>query len=138
MLSTYAKVAIKAIGVFSARAVPIGSYKLKGMDDNEDSSPWKVLTVQSGVVRTNCVDCLDRTNVGQHANGMVALGIQFQVLGLSHSGEIEPESAFSNILNELYEVLGDTVAIQYGGSVAHKKYGQQAHDAVSNSAFRKI
>ena len=31
---------------------------------------------QTGVIRTNCVDCLDRTNNAQCMIGMVALGLQ--------------------------------------------------------------
>jgi len=31
---------------------------------------------QHGVVRTNCVDCLDRTNTAQFAIGKTALGMQ--------------------------------------------------------------
>lgn len=31
---------------------------------------------QRGVVRTNCVDCLDRTNTAQFAIGKTALGMQ--------------------------------------------------------------
>ena len=36
--------------------------------------------MQAGVVRTNCVDCLDRTNVAQFAMGLAGLGRQLQVL----------------------------------------------------------
>lgn len=31
---------------------------------------------QSGVIRTNCVDCLDRTNLAQFFIGRYALGLQ--------------------------------------------------------------
>lgn len=45
------------------------------------SSPWKVIQRQQGVVRTNCVDCLDRTNVAQSELGRLALRAQLQSLG---------------------------------------------------------
>jgi len=38
---------------------------------------------QHGVVRTNCVDCLDRTNTAQFAIGKTALGMQ--VINQQHS-----------------------------------------------------
>ena len=31
---------------------------------------------QTGVVRTNCVDCLDRTNTAQYVVAKAALGLQ--------------------------------------------------------------
>ena len=36
---------------------------------------------QNGVMRTNCVDCLDRTNNAQCMIGMVALGLQVNKMG---------------------------------------------------------
>jgi len=44
-------------------------------------------TVQNGVARTNCIDCLDRTNAAQFVIGKRALGRQLQALGVI-SGEI--------------------------------------------------
>merc|ERR1712129_416180 len=35
---------------------------------------------QTGIVRTNCVDCLDRTNTAQFVIGKVALGMHFMPL----------------------------------------------------------
>ena len=37
---------------------------------------------QTGVLRVNCVDCLDRTNTAQFMAGKCALGYQLYVLGL--------------------------------------------------------
>ena len=39
--------------------------------------------LQAGVLRTNCVDCLDRTTIGQFAYGLAAAGRQLHVLGIS-------------------------------------------------------
>lgn len=33
-------------------------------------------TLQTGIIRVNCVDCLDRTNTAQFAIGKCALGYQ--------------------------------------------------------------
>lgn len=38
------------------------------------------LEFQNGIVRTNCVDCIDRTNSFQEIIGKVALGIQMRIL----------------------------------------------------------
>jgi hypothetical protein len=47
---------------------------------------WKIINLQDGVVRTNCVDCLDRTNVVQSMFGRYMLFNIFQErIGLSAS-----------------------------------------------------
>lgn len=38
---------------------------------------------QQGVLRTNCIDCLDRTNVAQFCVGVHALGLQVFIAHLS-------------------------------------------------------
>ena len=40
-------------------------------------------SLQHGVLRTNCIDSLDRTNVGQFVYGLLALGRQLHALGIS-------------------------------------------------------
>lgn len=76
---------------------------------------------QSGVLRTNCIDCLDRTNVAQYAYGLVALGYQLRALGFIESPNIDQDSLLGADLMKLYETMGNTLALQYGGSVAHNK-----------------
>ncbi|KAK6118742.1 hypothetical protein DH2020_047547 [Rehmannia glutinosa] len=66
-------------------------YSIKGGDVN-GSHFVKPPVFQRGVLRTNCIDCLDRTNVAQYVYGLVALA------------------------------MGDTLALQYGGSTAHNKF----------------
>ena len=41
-----------------------------------------VRTRQVGVLRTNCVDCLDRTNIGQFCFGKVALREQLMCVSV--------------------------------------------------------
>ena len=48
---------------------------------------------QHGVLRTNCIDSLDRTNVGQFSYGMLALGQQLQALGISGAEEARETEA---------------------------------------------
>jgi hypothetical protein len=44
---------------------------------------------QRGVLRSNCIDCLDRTNAAQYRAGERALALQFQALGLT-DGDVPP------------------------------------------------
>ena len=73
-------------------------------------------TLQTGIIRTNCVDCLDRTNTAQFAIGKCALGYQLCALGVLQSQKLEFDSDCVRMLEELYEDHGDTLALQYGGS----------------------
>uniref|UniRef100_A0A1J3GL11 Phosphoinositide phosphatase SAC3 n=1 Tax=Noccaea caerulescens TaxID=107243 RepID=A0A1J3GL11_NOCCA len=77
--------------------------------------------LQRGVLRTNCIDCLDRTNVAQYAYGWAALGQQLHVLGIRDAPAIELDDPLAISLMGLYERMGDTLAHQYGGSAAHNK-----------------
>ncbi|KAL9680800.1 hypothetical protein QQ045_012579 [Rhodiola kirilowii] len=51
--------------------------------DHEESYRGIPPCFQSGVLRTNCIDCLDRTNVAQYAYGLASLGRQLHALGLT-------------------------------------------------------
>ncbi|KAL6575304.1 actin cytoskeleton and mitosis protein [Orobanche minor] len=77
--------------------------------------------VQKGVLRTNCIDCLDRTNVAQYAYGLAALGHQLHALGVTTSTKLDLDDPLAEELMSFYERMGDTLAHQYGGSAAHNK-----------------
>ena len=72
--------------------------------------------LQTGVVRVNCVDCLDRTNTAAFALGKAALGLQLHALGVLLHPELDFDTDTVRMLEELYEDQGDTIALQYGGS----------------------
>lgn len=76
---------------------------------------------QRGVLRTNCIDCLDRTNVAQYAYGLAALGQQLYALGALDTPKIDLDAPLAEDLMGFYERMGDTLAHQYGGSAAHNK-----------------
>ncbi|KAH7856631.1 hypothetical protein Vadar_003721 [Vaccinium darrowii] len=80
---------------------------------------------QKGVLRTNCIDCLDRTNVAQFAFGLVSLGHQLHALGFTDDPIIDMDCPLADDLMRLYETMGDTLALQYGGSAAHNKIFSQ-------------
>lgn len=76
---------------------------------------------QKGILRTNCIDCLDRTNVAQYAYGLAALGHQLHALEAITSSKLELDDPLAEELMGFYERMGDTLAHQYGGSAAHNK-----------------
>ena len=67
---------------------------------------------QRGVLRTNCIDCLDRTNVAQFAAGLSALGRQLVGLGLAAQPDLDPRSSAASHLMSMYESMGNTLARQ--------------------------
>ena len=71
---------------------------------------------QRGITRTNCVDCLDRTNTAQFVMGKCALSHQLYQLGVLKEPELNLDSDACRILIEMYHDHGDTIARQYGGS----------------------
>lgn len=80
---------------------------------------------QRGVLRTNCIDCLDRTNVAQFVLGVAALRVQLWAVGVTDLPDIDQSSAAVNELMTLYEGMGNALAMQYGGSDAHQMVFQR-------------
>ena len=76
---------------------------------------------QKGVLRTNCIDCLDRTNVAQFSAGVESLGQQLVVMGIRSAPKLSSNSNIVKMLIDMYVEIGDQIALQYGGSEAHKK-----------------
>ncbi|CCW62519.1 unnamed protein product [Phytomonas sp. EM1] len=72
---------------------------------------------QQGVVRSNCIDCVDRTNIGQLIFSLHALGRQLEALGLLHvAADLVLSPEVQEALVSMYLFLGDAIATQYGGS----------------------
>ncbi|KAL5778854.1 hypothetical protein ACOSQ2_009591 [Xanthoceras sorbifolium] len=84
-------------------------------DNHDGAAPC----FQSGVLRTNCIDCLDRTNVAQYAYGLAALGRQLHAMGLTDMPKVDSNSSIAAALMDMYQSMGDALAQQYGGSAAH-------------------
>ena len=80
-------------------------------DDQESG-----LKLQSGVARTNCIDCLDRTNAAQFVIAKKAFGYQLQALGVIEHPSVEYDSDAVNLFTHMWHDHGDTIAVQYGGS----------------------
>lgn len=71
---------------------------------------------QSGVIRTNCIDCLDRTNISQFIMGEIVFRKQIGHFSIDND----------RMLNEKFRYLwhenGNTLSMQYSGSFALKTY----------------
>lgn len=95
-----------------------------GLESSDDKNEIRLVAppaFQKGVLRTNCIDCLDRTNVAQYSYGLAALGRQLHALSFIDVPKVDPDSALNEELMIIYEKMGDTLALQYGGSAAHNK-----------------
>ncbi|XP_004141821.2 phosphoinositide phosphatase SAC2 [Cucumis sativus] len=101
--------------------VNISENNNSGSDDGSGKCNIKIKSVQNGVLRTNCFDCLDRTNIAQYAYGIAALGPQLQTFGYLESPDIDLDDTLARHVMDIYEIMGDKLALQYGGSPAHNK-----------------
>ncbi|RZC91649.1 hypothetical protein C5167_027720 [Papaver somniferum] len=115
-LSGVTEYSLRTTGFFHSQLTP----NLVSGEDNE-SRLIKKPKLQNGVLRTNCIDCLDRTNVAQYSYGLAALGYQLNALGFINRRKIGHDDPLAVDLMGLYEMMGDTLSLQYGGSLAHCK-----------------
>ncbi|KAF1954852.1 SacI domain-containing protein [Byssothecium circinans] len=72
---------------------------------------------QSGVIRTNCMDCLDRTNVVQSACARTALEAQLSAGSFNIDLQNDPSTSW---FNTLWADNGDAISRQYAGTAALK------------------
>ncbi|BAT76922.1 hypothetical protein LR48_Vigan01g286800 [Vigna angularis] len=116
---------------------------IEGNHDVIETHSTKPPKLQTGVLRTNCIDCLDRTNVAQYAYGLAALGHQLHAVGVIDHPKIDLDDPVADDLMGFYERMGDTLAHQYGGSAAHNKIfserrGQWRAATQSQEFFRTL
>lgn len=85
----------------------------------EDGS---LVSAQDGVFRTNCVDCLDRTNVVQSMLAKRSLNAVLQKLGILQSGQIVDRASpnFEYIFKGVWADNADVISLQYSGTGALK------------------
>ncbi|CAL1527176.1 unnamed protein product [Lymnaea stagnalis] len=116
-LNRIARYCIKQTGLFLSVQPSQAQYLLKDPELQSLKGVWGPRGCrQTGAVRTNCVDCLDRTNTAQFAMGRSALAYQLYALGVLESPHLDFDTDCIKMLEELYEDHGDTLALQYGGS----------------------
>ncbi|XP_035233088.1 phosphatidylinositol-3-phosphatase SAC1-like [Stegodyphus dumicola] len=76
---------------------------------------------QDGVFRTNCIDCLDRTNVVQCLLARESLQLQLRRLGVLNEGQkVEDQSHFEIIYKNVWADNADVCSVQYAGTGALK------------------
>ncbi|XP_046814003.1 phosphatidylinositol-3-phosphatase SAC1 isoform X1 [Vespa crabro] len=93
-----------------------------------------LLSVQDGVFRTNCIDCLDRTNVVQ---SMLAKRVLNEVLTkLEVLRKIEDHPSFENLFKQVWADNADIVSIQYSGTGALKTDFTRTGKRTKLGAFR--
>uniref|UniRef100_A0A3B4XA35 SAC1 like phosphatidylinositide phosphatase b n=1 Tax=Seriola lalandi dorsalis TaxID=1841481 RepID=A0A3B4XA35_SERLL len=81
----------------------------------------KVLMNQEGTFRSNCMDCLDRTNVIQSLLARRSLQSQLRKMGVLHTGQqIEEQADFEKVYKNAWADNADACAKQYAGTGALK------------------
>ncbi|KAF9361245.1 hypothetical protein BGX26_004764 [Mortierella sp. AD094] len=88
----------------------------------KDDETFERLYDQKGVIRTNCMDCLDRTNVVQSAIGRHILNHQLLRLGIASFPDkgLSVYEDFENVFNNVWANNGDAISREYAGTSALK------------------
>ncbi|KAJ6161403.1 Phosphoinositide phosphatase SAC1 [Penicillium chermesinum] len=80
-----------------------------------------IRSIQSSVVRTNCMDCLDRTNVVQSMLGRWALNRQLTDAGVLRAGDNAfDDNVFADLFRNIWADNADVVSKSYSGTGALK------------------
>ena len=102
---------------------------------------------QNSTVRTNCIDCLDRTNVVQSILAKVKLEEQYLELGILSTNENLPSMGeFYDLFRNVWADHADAISMQYSGTGALKtdftRTGKRSRQGVlndlSNSFIRYV
>uniref|UniRef100_A0AC34PZC8 SAC domain-containing protein n=1 Tax=Panagrolaimus sp. JU765 TaxID=591449 RepID=A0AC34PZC8_9BILA len=99
---------------------------------------------QTGFIRTNCMDCLDRTNVVQSMVAKEALKQQLHYLGIidSSTRSVDDLTDFSHIFKNLWADNGDECSKQYAGTGALKadftRVGKRTFNGAINDGVNAI
>lgn len=98
---------------------------------------------QLGVVRTNCIDCLDRTNVTQSMIGRKMLERQLRRIGVFTAEEtISTHPNFDESFKILWANHGDEISIQYSGTPALKgdfvRFGQRTVQGILKDGWNSL
>ncbi|XP_019641265.1 PREDICTED: phosphatidylinositide phosphatase SAC2-like isoform X3 [Branchiostoma belcheri] len=101
--------------------------------------PAGVICEQQGVFRTNCMDCLDRTNVVQSAIARTVMEIQLRKLGLMMPDQTLP-SRCRVVYQQMWANNGDAISRQYAGTAAMKgdftRTGERKLAGVLNDGYK--
>lgn len=98
-----------------------GQY-FRGLDMPADAQRrLEVRNLQTAVVRTNCMDCLDRTNVVQTMLARWTLTRQLRDVGVLRPGEsADDDATFKDLFRNIWADNADVVSKSYSGTGALK------------------
>lgn len=109
----------------------------------DSTKPDRIISKQSSVVRTNCMDCLDRTNVVQSALARWMLTRQMRALGLL--GPLETTAQFEQFESMFRNVWADnanTVSKSYSGTGALKtdftRTGKRSKEGAASDGWNSV
>lgn len=110
------------------------------LDESSSTSPVKE---QSSVVRTNCMDCLDRTGVVQSALAKWVLTAQLKQAGiLSQRDVLDSHPEFMSLFRHLWADNADAVSKAYSGTGALKtdytRYGVRSKQGALNDGINSV
>ena len=137
-MSVISSRALALTGIFRSKLPVQRSVESSGDQDTPGglydfaSQPFEGYTLQRGVVRTNCLDCMDRTNIAQFLYGKSALAHQVHLasilphdltvtsfispqlyaLGVFAQPSFVGQEDIIQTLMDLYDDMGDTIALQ--------------------------
>uniref|UniRef100_M4ED13 SAC domain-containing protein n=1 Tax=Brassica campestris TaxID=3711 RepID=M4ED13_BRACM len=143
-LCAYAKRALGLINLFFCEApsvlilmLPLSSNPIPNQDEEAISSEEEALKadifmLQKGVLRSNCLDCLDRTNFAQYANGLVVLDHQLHLLGIRGPPVVDMNNPLAEKLMEAYEKMGHVIAMHCASLLQQRLYNDsEKQDAIN-------
>jgi len=122
---------VEAMGYFTARVSSNPTNVINNANGSNTNSTasvvpsleWEILSRQSGVLRTNCVDCLDRTNVVQSVFARRALDKQLRELcgfvSPSQGGQ-DVHTGLETMFRHVWANNADAMSFQYSGTGALK------------------
>lgn len=109
--------------------------------DSTKSDP--LIARQTSVVRTNCMDCLDRTNVVQSALARFMLTRQFQAVGVLAPHETTSQFLeFESLFRNLWADNANTVSQSYSGTGALKtdftRTGKRSKEGAASDGWNSV
>ncbi|KAF6170431.1 hypothetical protein GIB67_014361 [Kingdonia uniflora] len=93
-------------------------------------SEGNILVEQRGVIRVNCIDCLDRTNVTQSYLARMSLNSELRRMGALSSKEcLSMYTGIYGKFKKIWAEQGDEISLEYSGTKALKgdlvRFGKQ-------------
>ncbi|XP_059055705.1 phosphatidylinositol-3-phosphatase SAC1 [Achroia grisella] len=99
-----------------------------------------VLLRQSGLFRTNCIDCLDRTNVVQSLLARLQLNAALQLLAVTTANSVHPH--LDTLFNNVWADHADMISTQYSGTGALKtdftRTGKRTHVGLARDGVNSL